>query len=319
MTTIPQPLYTIANLVDRYHEEQEAAQPPRYHFGASQLGHPCDRYLWLSFRWAIEQRFDGRMLRLFRRGQREEEVIAFDLRAAGLALVTHDSEGNQMRVDFGSHVSGSLDGVIWSGVPEAPKSPHICEMKTHNRRSFDDLTKKGVQASKPQHWAQMQAYMLGTQIDRALYVAVCKDDDRLYTERVKLDADAAKRLVDRARRIATADRMPEPISADPTWYQCKMCPAHDFCHVSHKVERISCRTCAHATAKDDTTWHCARWDATIPQQSQPAGCRSHVLHPDTVPWAMTDGDGTNATYTINGASVVNGEGGTSSWEIIAHA
>jgi hypothetical protein len=319
MTAIPNPVHTIAALIDRHHEEQEAAQPPRYHFGASQLGHHCERYLWLNFRWAVKQSFEGRMLRLFRRGQNEEEIIAADLRAIGIEIVTHDSDGIQMRVDFGAHVSGSLDGVIRSGVPEAPEKPHVCEMKTHNKRSFDDLVKKGVKESKPQHWAQMQAYMLGTQIDRALYVAVCKDDDRLYTERVRLEAQQAKRLVDRAQRIATADRMPEPISADPTWYQCKMCPAHDFCHVGHKATSISCRTCSHATPKDDSTWHCARWDAEIPQANQPVGCRAHVLHPDLVPWQLEGGDGINAVYHINGDSVTNGEGGASSWEIIAHA
>src|SRR5699024_1366979 len=137
MTAIPKPVHTITALIDRHHEEKEAAQPPRYHFGASQLGHHCERYLWLNFRWAVKQSFEGRMLRLFRRGQNEEEIMAADLRATGIEIVTHDSEGNQMRVDFGSHVSGSMDGVIWSGVPEAPEKPHICEMKTHNKRSFD--------------------------------------------------------------------------------------------------------------------------------------------------------------------------------------
>lgn len=320
MTAIPNPIHTIAGLIDRHHEDREKQASPRYHFGASQLGHHCDRWLWINFRWAVKQSFPGRILRLFRRGQNEEEVAASDLRAIGLNLVTHDSDGRQMRVDFGSHVSGSMDGVIWSGVPEAPEKPHIWEMKTHNKLSFDALVKSGsVKDAKPEHWSQMQAYMLGTGIDRALYVAVCKDDDRLYIERVRLEKREAERLVRRAKRIATADRMPEPISHDPTWYQCKMCPAHDFCHSSHLSREISCRTCSHATAMDDSTWRCERWQSTIPNEAQAEGCRAHVLHPDLVPWTLEGGDGVNATYRIGGQSVTNGEGGASSWEIIAHA
>ena len=80
------------------------------------------------------------------------------------------------------------------------------------------------------HWAQMQLYMLGTRIDRALYVAVCKNDDQLYTERVHFDKEAAEKLLQRGKRLAKSERMPEPISTDPSWYQCKFCAAHSFCH-----------------------------------------------------------------------------------------
>src|SRR5699024_1909675 len=86
-----------------------------------------------------------------------------------------------------------------------------------------------------------------------------------------------------------------------------------------KYLQINCRTCAHATPREDSTWHCARWDAEIPQANQPDGCRAHVLHPDLVPWTLEGGDGVNATYRVGGHAVTNGEGGASSWEIIAHA
>lgn len=86
-----------------------------------------------------------------------------------------------------------------------------------------------------------------------------------------------------------------------------------------KYLQINCRTCSHATPREDGLWHCARWDAAIPKATQTEGCRAHVLHPDLVPWQLEGGDGTNAIYNIAGHSVTNGEGGVSSWEIIAHA
>jgi hypothetical protein len=317
---IPEPNHSIQALIDKHHES--LAEPPRPHMGCSQLGHPCDRWLWLSFRWAVQPKFPGRILRLFRRGQNEEATIVSDLRAIGLDV--RGSGRQQTRVDFGAHVSGSIDAIIESGVPEAPKKRHIAEFKTHSAKSFADLEKKGVADSKPEHWVQMQLYMHGTKIDRALYLAVCKDDDRIYTERINYDQAAAEKAIERGRRLALSDRMPEPISTDPSWYQCKFCDAYKFCHETKTTEHVNCRTCALATAMPDSTWHCAKWDAVIPLDSQRTGCKSHVLHPDLVPWQRKDGpDEFTAVYEINGVNLANGdpeqEGVYGSKELLANA
>jgi len=317
---IPESNHSIQALVDKHHESQ--AEPPRGHMGCSQLGHPCDRWLWLSFRWAVQPKFPGRILRLFRRGQMEEATIVSDLRAIGLDV--RGAGKQQARVDFGCHVSGSIDAIVESGVPEAPKKRHIAEFKTHSKKSFDDLEKNGVEKSKPEHWVQMQLYMHGTEIDRALYLAVCKDDDRIYTERINYDQEAAEKAVERGRRLALSDRMPEPISTDPSWYQCKFCDAHEFCHESKTTEHVNCRTCAHSTATKASEWHCAKWNAVIPVDAQRTGCEGHVLHPDLVAWQRKDGpDEWTAVYEINGTNVANGdpeqEGVFSSKELLANA
>ena len=297
--------YTIAELIDKHHESQQ--EQPRPHMGASMLGHPCDRWLWLSFRWAVVQKFPGRILRLFRRGQNEEAQIVRDLRAIGIDVQLTGTQ--QSKVDFGCHVSGSIDGVAESGVPFGDGHRHVLEFKTHNLKSFNNLVEDGVEKSKPIHYAQMQLYMLGTGIDHALYVAVCKDDDRIWTEQVKFNKDVANWLVERGKRIALADRMPEPLSADPSWYQCKICPAHEFCHKSRTTKEVNCRTCAHSTAKPDSTWRCERHDADgIPVEFQRQACDSHVLHPDLVPWKIQESqDEWTAIYVIEGKPVANGE------------
>lgn len=300
---IPEPNISIANLIDKKAEEGQEA--PRAHLGASLLGHPCDRYLWLMFRWAVIEKFDGRILRLFQRGQREEAVIISLLRSIGIEV---EERAEQMRVDFGAHVSGSLDGIILGGVPEAPTKKHIAEFKTHSLKSFNDLTAKGVRESKPQHWAQMQCYMHGSKIDRALYVAVCKDNDHIYTERVRYDEAAAINLINRGTRITTSDRIPEPLSADPSWYQCKFCPCYDFCFNTHLTKEINCRTCALSTACVNSTWTCMRYsEAEIPLEAQRTGCECHVLHPDLVPWKVSNSDEDfTAVYEIEGKIIKNG-------------
>jgi hypothetical protein len=275
---VPDPINSIQAQIDAYHEGKQ--EPSRGHMGASLLGHPCDRWLWLNFRWVIQQKFPGRILRLFRRGQLEEATIIQDLRAIGI-----DVRGSQTAVKFDAHVSGSADAIAASGVPESPSKPHVLEFKTHSLKSFNDVCKNGVEKSKFEHFIQMQIYMLGLGLERALYVAVCKDDDRMYTERVKLDKDVAEKFVQRGQRIALDDRMPPPISTDASWYQCKFCPAHKFCHSGELPKQFSCRTCAHATAKEDSTWRCEKHQADgIPVEFQRKGCDQGTIHPDIVPW-----------------------------------
>lgn len=306
MGIIPEPNNSISALIDKYHEDK--AEPPRPHMGCSQLGHYCDRWLWLSFRWAVQPAFNGRILRLFRRGQKEEATIVSDLRAIGMDVRTSKQ---QERVDFGCHVSGSIDAIIHAGVPGARMKSHVAEFKTHSLKSFNNLEKEGVEKSKPEHFVQMQTYMHGTKIDRALYVAVCKDDDRIYTERVRYDKATAEKYIARGQRLALDDRMPPPISNDPSWYQCKWCDAHKFCHETKTTKHVNCRTCAHSTAKADSTWRCERHDAdVIPTDYQRRGCESHVLHPDLVPYQRKEGqDQWTAIYTIDGHDVANGEAG----------
>lgn len=320
MAVIPDPFNSIEALIDRNHEEK--AEPPRPHMGASQLGHHCDRWLWLSFRWAVIPRFSGRILRLFRRGHNEEFTIVDDLKAIGISI--HSTGGAQSRVNFGCHVSGSIDGIIEHGVPEATKTKHIAEFKTHSLKSFNDLKKKGVKESKPMHHIQMNVYMYGMNINRALYLAVCKDDDRIYTERVRLDKAIAEKAIERGKRISLDNRLPPPISTDPTWYQCKLCDGFSFCHETKKTEYVNCRTCAHSTALSDSTWRCERHNANgIPVDFQRNGCPDHVLHPDLVPYEMVEGDDElQAVYIIEGKKVKNGnpknQGVYSSAEILVN-
>lgn len=315
MTKIPDPLNTLTALIDQAHERK--AEEPRPHMGASQVGHPCRRHLWLSFRWAIKPHFPGRILRLFRRGHHEEKWIVSDLRLAGVVINDTDPETGRQFFFKDGHFGGSMDGIIESGVPEAPHKRHIFEAKTHSLKSFKDLKAKGVEASKPIHYAQMITYMEAFGIDRALYYAVCKDNDEIYTERVRASKTEAKKLMAKAQDIIASDRMPEPLSADPTWYECKFCDAHAFCHQHHTTKEVNCRTCAHATAQRDGTWHCARWDSEIPAvEFQRAGCDDHVVHPDLVPWQMDGGDTVSAVYSHEGHTFRNGAGGLLSRDLL---
>lgn len=259
--------------------------PPRAYLGGSVLGQECERRLWYGFRWATGgETFDGRMLRLFDRGQREEAVFVTELRAIGCTV--HDVDpatGEQFRFKaLGGHAAGGIDGVAL-GVPEAPKTWHLVEFKTHNAKSFAALVKDGVRGAKPEHWAQMQIYMRWAQLERALYLAVNKDTDDLHAERVHYDADAAAALEAKAERVIFAAEPGPRLSDDPAFFKCKFCPVSTVCHTP-KLPLASCRTCLHATPErdgSDGNWSCAlaKDVGPIPLQVQREGCPSHLYVP----------------------------------------
>lgn len=314
----------LSETIDRLMEE-ERKDEPRAYLGISSIGEPCDRKLWLDFRWARRGAFSGRILRLFERGKLEELTLTAYLSMAGLEL-EHILD-DQLECDFGAHVKGHPDGIVRSGVPEAAKTVHVLEMKTHNRDSFNELAKKGVREAKPMHWAQMQCEMLGAsmtlgeKVERALYVAVCKDDDRLHIERVRFEKEAAERLIQKGKRIATEDRVPPRVSDRPEWYQCRMCPFHPFCH-EKAVPDVNCRTCGFFTSRNDGTCFCEQWRSVIPVEQQRKAQPCHVFNPDLVPWRVyptADASGVVYEHPVLGTIKNGGKGGYDSLTLKAMA
>ena len=305
----------IQNLIDLHHES--VREGPRGHMGCSQLGHACDRWLWLSFRFAVIEKFPGRILRLFRRGQLEERTVVSDLQAIGIKIT--NTGANQSRVDFGCHIGGSVDGIIESGVPGNTKARHILEIKTASAKSFKDMTAKGLEKSKPVYWVQVHLYMIGKDVDHALFVMVNKDTDEVYSEIVKRDDAVALKFLERGKRIVKSDRAPAGISVDPSWYECKFCAAHDLCHGSKLTKEVNCRTCAHSTTMDDGTWHCAHWDMTIPDlNAQLEGCDNHIIHPDLTPGWQHERAETGVIWMTKAGQIHNAPEGYLSREIVAN-
>jgi hypothetical protein len=307
MAKLPRPAdsATVKAIYAAYEKAQD--DEPRAHLGASVIGTECSRRLWYGLHWAAKQRFTGRMLRLFQTGHLEEARFIEDLRAIGCDVRDRDPSGKQFTFSaVGGHFGGSLDAMV-IGVPEASKAWHVAEMKTHNAKSFADLQNKGVEKSKPTHWAQMQVYMRLADVDRALYLARNKDTDELYSERVKLDAVEADKLLERAHQIITAPEPPEGVSRDPAYYLCKMCPFSAVCH-GQQLPEANCRTCAHATPEldGDARWSCAKWQADIPEDGQRTGCDEHRWIPALVAGQLelVESDGAAVTWrTATGGEI----------------
>jgi hypothetical protein len=280
MAALPQPQHQTVQAIYGLHEQREAEQPPRSHLGASVIGHACERYLWLHFRWAGREAFDGRMLRLFQYGQQLEGRLVAELRAVGVEVHDTDEQGRQFRVSaIGGHFGGSMDGAA-IGLAEAPKTWHVLEFKSSNDKLFAELQAKGVREAKPMHWAQMQTYMGLTGMTRALYLVENKNTSALYQERVEADATEFARLMTRAERVITAPEPPPRLSADPAWFACKWCHFRAQCHGTEAPE-VNCRTCAHSTPEldGDARWSCALHKRDMTAAQQFVGCDGHRYIP----------------------------------------
>lgn len=282
---------------DDIYRALEARQDARNEFnrwlGASLVGHHCRRYVAYSFRCAFRNSFRGLTLRVFEVGTRAEDRIVADLEATGKIKVSD----RQRMIDLPSglgHVGVTLDGVVFEdGVYR------VLEMKTASAKSWRETAAKGVLASKPQHYAQMQFGMLLTGLQGALYVVENKDTQELYLEYVPYNHAAAEQLAAVAKSVLAGNEQVR-CSERPDWYECAMCGAKGVCK-GGEFPRVHCLTCCHSTAVEGGKWTCARWcGEVIPEATLPAGCAEHVWLPWLVPLPVEGWGEYYVTYRLPG-------------------
>ena len=264
-------------VIDRVYAaiQKEKADTELYlgRLGSSFIGEECIRQIWLDWRGFAREQFEGRMLRLFETGHLQEERIVNDLRRAGFAVWDKREDGRQYEyTDASGHFITKVDGII-KDVPESDK-PHVLEVKTHNKNSFSTLVKKGVQEAKPTHYAQMQISMALGGFTRALYVAVCKDDEQFYVERVKEDKPLQDKLQKKIIKLVDARLRPAGISDDASSFGCKFCSMKAVCTKEAEPLR-HCRTCAMCTPGQEGKWICELNKHTLTFDEQRKGCEHY--------------------------------------------
>ena len=280
-----------------YHKARGDAEPQRGYLGASILGEECERKLWYTFRGLAHEEFDGRMYRLFETGDLEEFRFVKELR--GIGVVVHDvgPDGEQFAlVALGGHVSGHLDGVL-ENVPEAPKTTHLGEFKTHSAKNFAKLKREGVLKGFPKHYAQTQLYMGAYKLTRALYLARNKDTDELYSERIKFDRRAYEALLEKGARVVRSVQPPERIAKRQDDWRCKFCAAYALCwgfdrdgiepQAAVPIPEVTCKSCCHSTPeteREGAVWSCARYQTDV-DHDVGAKCPSHLLLPGLILFA----------------------------------
>jgi CRISPR/Cas system-associated exonuclease Cas4 (RecB family) len=176
------------------------------------------------------------------------------------------------------HWKGHIDGIASKG-----GKSYLVEFKTHNDKSFKDLLKKQVKASKPTHYAQMTAYMGYLGLKQALYMAYNKNDSEYYIEIVKFDEEYFDDLRRKEQEIIASDALlPRIGNNSPAWFECKMCDAREVCFGRETIEE-TCRTCIHVDVERGGVWRCTYPDNLsethfLSAEQQEVACASYELN-----------------------------------------
>jgi len=234
----------VAAIIDAAMQAENSSRPRRQYLGASRVGEDCSRKLAFEYFATPKdegREFKGKTLRIFDMGHDGEARQAEYLRLAGFKLVTEKPDGGQIGFAVAwddekkiYRFSGHIDGVITSAPYETGiTTPALWEAKSLGSKSFADLVRKGVRASKPVYFAQMQIYMayLDLAANAGLFSALNRDTGELYYERVAFDAAAAQAASDKGVKVVSSQSPLElpRIAKAPTDYRCKMCDFPDRC------------------------------------------------------------------------------------------
>ncbi len=224
-------------LVDAGLQAREQQQARRQYLGASRLGVSCERQLQYEYAQAPVdpgRAFSGRILRIFERGHRTEDAMVGWLRAAGFILKTEGKDGQQFGFSVADgKLQGHCDGVFVGG-PEGFAYPALWECKALGNKSWNDLAKKGLAASKPVYAAQVAIYQtyLGLHEHPAIFTAVNADSMEIYTELVPFDAALAQKMSDRAVKVIKATEAGELLPrsfAQADHFECRFCSYAERC------------------------------------------------------------------------------------------
>lgn len=227
----------LQELVDQALQYEQDATPAREYLGASRLGASCERQLQYEYAQAPvdhDKGFSGRLLRIFERGHRTEEMVIRWLRLAGFDLKTEDASGRQFGFSVaGGRLRGHVDGVLVGG-PEGFHFPALWENKCLGAKSWREVEKRRLAAAKPVYAAQIALYQTYLELHEqpALFTAVNADTMEIYAELVSFDAALAQRMSDRAARVISATEAGELLPrsfTESTHFECKVCAWADRC------------------------------------------------------------------------------------------
>lgn len=223
-------------LNDVYGAAANRPKSKRLYLGMSEIGGPCDRALWYSFRGFPEVPIDGRIYMLFRFGDLIEQELIFNLGMAGYPVTD-----TQLAFEaHNGHFRGHCDGIIHN----ITDMQHIFEAKSCNKRAFDSFRSAGVKVTQPKYYCQCQCYMGYAGLERALVAVQCKDDSALYFERIYFSQNDFDYLHQRAYRIITSTDAPaQPFVQDST--DCGWCRFRTICWCPEEtiVDHQVCGTC----------------------------------------------------------------------------
>jgi hypothetical protein len=219
----------LTKILDASYKALKDAEPQREYLGASMMGKDCARAVAYQYHQTPkdpDKGFSGQLYRIFDMGHDGETRMAQYLRIGGFDLWEKAKDGKQ----FGYCVAegkmqGHIDGVIVSGPDVGCAWPALWENKALNNDGFNKCKAKGIEATKPLYFAQVQIYMAYMRLERCLFTCINRDNGEVFAEVIELNPAKAQAISDRGVKVIRSAKPEEftRISRDPTDYRCKFC------------------------------------------------------------------------------------------------
>lgn len=285
--------------------EKSQKETSRGYLGASQIGHPCHRKLFYSFRYCEKKivnknsdphdiEMELNRIKSVEDGRRQELLIIENLRRVpGVEVYsddgTLDEHGNPNQIGFEmllGHFRGHLDGVI-TGLLQAPKTPHVFEAKCRKEEFVRDLEKKkqkfgeknALREWSPEYYGQAQIYMHAMELERHYLVCMSPGGRREISCRTDYNKKDAEALIEKAQRIIFDDEyLPPRMSNNREYFECKWCLYQEICH-DGRFPLVNCKTCRYITPGKDGNFHCNKYEELLFDNFL---CAYHVYNPALV-------------------------------------
>jgi hypothetical protein len=203
---------------------------------------------------------------------------------------------------------------------------HVWENKAVNDKRFKALRdlildvgeKDALEKWDAVYYAQAQIYMHSFGLTRH-YLTVSTPGGRNYTScRTNYIKKDALSILAKAESIITADRPPNRVSENRSFYICQWCRMKEICFDA-LVPNVNCRTCAFSepivkSSKNQGLWRCHKKDIYFKENT--IGCELHLFLNTLIPFkAVAADDSHNAPDWIK----YQVEGGDSFYNVNVNA
>lgn len=218
----------IIDIVNNYKQQRITSQPCNSN-RASQLGHPCIRYLVLCRTKAMERRLHSlEMQYIFDEGEIHEKAVIRLLSDIGFNVIEQQTTYTWAKYQITGHIDCIID-LHGSLIPLEIKSmsPFIWD-KINN---INDMFNSKYLYLR-QYPAQLTLYMLLTNHEQGIFLLKNKVNGKLKEIVVTLDYAYAESLIQKAERVnqyIINDELPDPIDNDI----CNNCGFVHLCGLTH--------------------------------------------------------------------------------------
>ena len=209
----------IIEKINQYLQSQ-IKQYPCHTNRASEIGHPCERYLVFNrTRWREKEMHDVSLEYIFREGREQEKSVLRLMAEAGFDVVEQ-----QRPFDWKEYqITGSIDGKVLIDGEALPLEIKSCAPWIWDKiNTLDDLLNAKYDHLR-KYPAQLSIYMLCDNKDKAIFIFKNKSTGHLKELLMHLDLDYAEGLIQKAERVNLAvaeKRTPDPIDWCETCDRC---------------------------------------------------------------------------------------------------